>query len=124
MLGPRRGVARRPTFGKRNREDCARLRSTGLATTAVSPLTDAMPLIDISRPLYTGSPHWPGDHATVYELGTRMADGAMCNVGHLSLSVHNGTHADAPFHYNERGLRIDALAPDLFVGPARVIDAR
>lgn len=54
----------------------------------------------------------------------RIADGQSCNVGHLALGVHNGTHADAPFHYNERGATIDALAPELFVGPARVIDAR
>jgi arylformamidase len=81
-------------------------------------------LIDISRPLYTGAPHWPGDSATDYSLATRMAAGAACNIGRLSLSVHNGTHVDAPFHYNDAGAAIDALAPELFVGPARVIDAR
>jgi len=81
-------------------------------------------LLDISRPLHTGAPHWPGDRDTVFQLGTRIADGDSCNLGHLQLSVHNGTHADAPFHYNSRGQTIDALAPELFVGPARVIDAR
>ena len=83
-----------------------------------------MPLIDISRPLFTGSPHWPGDTATELSLTARLADGAACNVGRLSLSVHNGTHADAPFHYHPRGATIDALAPDRYIGPARVIDAR
>lgn len=83
-----------------------------------------MPLIDISRPLYTGSPHWPGDSATELTLTAAMAAGAICNVGRLSLSVHNGTHIDAPFHYNARGTTVDALPPDLYVGPARVIDAR
>ena len=81
-------------------------------------------LIDISRPLYHGSPHWPSDSPTAYRLNARIADGAACNVGQLSLSVHNGSHADAPFHYNDRGATIDALDPELFVGPARVIDAR
>jgi arylformamidase len=81
-------------------------------------------MIDISRPLHTGAPHWPGDRDTVFDLGLRIADGKPCNLGHLSLSVHNGTHADAPFHYNDRGPTIDRLVPDLFVGPARVIDAR
>jgi arylformamidase len=81
-------------------------------------------LIDISRPLYTGAPHWPGDTSTDFGLTARMAAGASCNVGRLTCSVHNGTHADAPFHYNDRGTTIDALAPELFVGPARVIDAR
>lgn len=83
-----------------------------------------MKLIDISRSLYTGSPHWPGDSATDYTFTARLAAGASCNIGRLSCSAHNGTHADAPFHYNDRGATIDALAPELFVGPARVIDAR
>jgi arylformamidase len=81
-------------------------------------------LLDISRPLYTGAPHWPGDQETVFRLGARIADGKPCNLGQLRLSVHNGTHADAPFHYNDGGAAIDALSPELFVGPARVIDAR
>ncbi|MEN9813271.1 MAG: arylformamidase [Verrucomicrobiota bacterium] len=81
-------------------------------------------LIDISRPLYPGAPHWPGDRATAFHLNARIAEGSSCNVGELRLSVHNGTHADAPFHYNDRGATIDALDLARFVGPARVIDAR
>lgn len=81
-------------------------------------------IIDISRPLYTGSPHWPGDSATALELTASMAAGAACNVGRLSCSVHNGTHLDAPFHYNPRGLTTDQLDLSLYAGPARVIDAR
>ena len=54
-------------------------------------------LIDISRTLFPGSPHWPGDSPTAFHLNARIADGASCNVGELRLSVHNGTHADAPF---------------------------
>jgi arylformamidase len=83
-----------------------------------------MKLIDISRPLYTGAPHWPGDTGTDFRLAGRIADGSSCNIGRLTLSVHNGTHVDAPFHYNDHGATIDALAPGLFIGPARVIDAR
>jgi arylformamidase len=83
-----------------------------------------MPLIDISRPLFTGSPHWPGDTPTELSLLVRIADGASCNVGRLSLSVHNGTHADAPFHYHPRGATVDALPLEGYLGPARVIDAR
>ncbi len=81
-------------------------------------------LIDISRTLRSGGPAWPGDTATAFALVARIADGASCNVGRLTLSVHNGTHADAPYHYREDGATIDAVAPERFVGPARVIDAR
>jgi arylformamidase len=83
-----------------------------------------MKIIDISRTLYSGGPHWPGDSDTELKLTARMADGKSCNVSRLTLSVHTGTHADAPFHYNDRGSPIHALAPDFYVGPARVIDAR
>jgi arylformamidase len=83
-----------------------------------------MRFIDISRPLYSGAPHWPGDQVTEFRLNLRIADGKPCNLGSLKLSVHNGTHIDAPFHYNDRGLTVEELAPDLYVGPARVIDAR
>ncbi len=81
-------------------------------------------LIDLSRTLRSGGPQWPGDTPTAFSLVARIADGASCNVGRLSLSVHNGTHADAPYHYREDGATIDAVAPERFVGPARVIDAR
>ena len=83
-----------------------------------------MPLIDISRPLRTGSPHWPGDCPTELTATARMADGASCNVGRLSLSLHNGTHVDAPFHYDANGATIESVDPARLIGPARVIDAR
>lgn len=81
-------------------------------------------LIDLSRTLRSGGPQWPGDTPTTFSLVARIADGASCNVGRLTLSVHNGTHADAPYHYREDGATIDAVAPERFIGPARVIDAR
>lgn len=81
-------------------------------------------LIDLSRTLRSGGPQWPGDTPTAFSLVARITDGASCNVGRLTLSVHNGTHADAPYHYREDGATIDAVAPERFVGPARVIDAR
>ena len=83
-----------------------------------------MRLIDISRTLQTGAPHWPGDTPTEFVATAKMSEGSSCNVGRLSLSVHNGTHADAPYHYNPRGETVEMIALDRFVGPARVIDAR
>lgn len=83
-----------------------------------------MRLIDVSRVLHSDAPHWPGDTPTDFRLTARMAEGSSCNVGALALSVHNGTHVDAPFHYDEHGATIDAVSLERFVGPARVIDAR
>lgn len=81
-------------------------------------------LIDVSRPLFSGAPHWPGDTPTEIAPTARMADGASCNVGRLSLSLHNGTHVDAPYHYAPRGVTMDQVPLEIFIGPARVVDAR
>jgi arylformamidase len=83
-----------------------------------------MPLIDISRSLHSGMPHWPGDAPTHFQMNARIADGHTCNVGQLSLSVHNGTHADAPWHYDDHGAKIDAVELSHYLGACRVIDAR
>ncbi len=81
-------------------------------------------LIDISRPIYTGMPVWPGDSPVDFSLTAMKAKGSDANVGRLSLCVHAGTHADAVFHYAETGARIDEIPLDVFVGPARVVDVR
>lgn len=81
-----------------------------------------MPLLDISRPLHASLAPWPGDTPFEHRLTWRIADGAACNVGALTMGTHNGTHADAPFHYLADGASIDALDPTLFVGPAVVAD--
>lgn len=86
--------------------------------------TDPIRLIDVSRPLFTGAPHWPGDTPTELAATARMAEGASCNVGRLSLSLHNGTHVDAPYHYAPRGVTMEKVPLEIFVGPARVVDAR
>ena len=79
---------------------------------------------DISRPVYTGMPVWPGDTPAEFKLVATIPGGAACNVGRLRMSVHAGTHADAPFHYNEAGVAMDAVPVDTYLGPARVVDIR
>ena len=80
-----------------------------------------MTLIDISQPLHTGVPTWPGDTAFAFDLAlTRERTGSV-NVGRLTMSTHTGTHVDAPFHFRDDGEKVAALDPEVFVGPARVI---
>ena len=79
-----------------------------------------MQLIDITHPHSNALAPWPGDTQFDFQLAARLRDGASCNVGRLACSIHAGTHADAPFHYNDAGPTIDAVPPELFVGPARV----
>ncbi len=77
---------------------------------------------DISRALGQGLAPWPGDTPFGYRLTWRMADGAPVNVGAVSMGTHNGTHADAPLHYQADGAAIDALDLAIFTGPALVVD--
>jgi len=83
-----------------------------------------MNIIDISRPIHTDMPVWPGDTAARFDVVLRIAEGAVVNIGALRVSVHTGTHADAPWHYNDAGATIDQVLPEIYIGPARVIDAR
>ena len=81
----------------------------------------ASPWIDISVPLKTGMVHWPGDPPTVIGRVQDMARGDVCTVSHLDLCAHAGTHMDAPAHFIQGGLDIDAMPLDAAIGPARVI---
>ena len=80
--------------------------------------------LDITRPLHPGTPAWPGDNPVTFQHVAKIASGDAVNVGHLTMSVHNGTHVDAPYHYNDAGQTIDAIPVDTYLGPAQVIDLR
>ncbi len=81
-------------------------------------------LIDITPPVRLGMAAFPGDES--YQIRQTFALSPTCpvNVAAFSMSCHCGAHADAPLHYDDNGLSIDALSLEDFIGPARVIDAR
>ncbi len=49
-----------------------------------------------------------------------MSRGDQNNSSALNMSVHSGTHLDAPFHFVPDGSTIDSLPLELFMGPALV----
>lgn len=81
-------------------------------------------IIDISQGLSPGMAVFPGDAA--YEEGWtfRIGPGCPVNVSRVAFSVHCGTHADAPLHYDAHGATVGTLPLEPFIGPCRVIDAR
>lgn len=81
-----------------------------------------MEIFDISRPLFNEIAPWPGDTPFRYDLKWKMAEGASVNVGSISMSVHNGTHADAPSHFDPSGVSIECVSLDNYVGDAVVVD--
>lgn len=65
---------------------------------------------------------WPGDSPFESHTVCRIGDGDSVNLSTIKTSVHNGTHVDAPWHYDEQGTGIDELALNPFLGPCTVID--
>ncbi|WP_202080295.1 arylformamidase [Caldalkalibacillus salinus] len=80
-----------------------------------------MKAIDITRPLYPTMAVWPGDTLFSYDLNWAMEKGSSVNVGTVKMSIHTGTHVDAPFHYQSEGKTIDHIPLDTYIGPAQVV---
>lgn len=78
---------------------------------------------DISRTLREGHPNWPGDDPYRFEPRLRIAGGDSVNTALISTVTHTGTHMDAPYHYDENGLKLDEVPLSSYVGPCRVIHA-
>ncbi|MBU3865658.1 cyclase family protein [Streptomyces sp. 4503] len=82
-----------------------------------------MRLIDLSVPVATGMPVYPGDpRVTIAPALSAAADGV--NVLHLDLGSQSGTHVDAPFHIDDALPTLDELPLERFWGRAVVVDAR
>jgi arylformamidase len=86
------------------------------------PARDVMKIFDISRALSNDLAPWPGDTPFHFELKWKMAEGATVNVGAINMGVHNGTHADAVFHFDPKGETIERMPLETYVGGAVVVD--
>jgi arylformamidase len=65
---------------------------------------------------------WPGDPAVQIENSLEIAKGDVCNLSRISMSVHCGTHIDAPRHFIENAAAVEEIPLDRMIGPCRVID--
>jgi len=82
---------------------------------------DVTRIIDLSHPIRTGMPVFPGDpHVRVSPAATVAADGV--NVLGLEMGSQSGTHVDAPYHVNDDAPRLDGLDPGLFIGVGVIAD--
>ncbi|UOY91649.1 arylformamidase [Ectobacillus sp. JY-23] len=79
-------------------------------------------IIDISRPLHTKTPTWPGDTPFSYEISWSKEQSGSVNVGKLTMSIHTGTHVDAPFHFDNEGKQTCELPLERYIGKARIVD--
>ncbi|WP_114571361.1 arylformamidase [Exiguobacterium flavidum] len=77
--------------------------------------------IDVSQPLDATITTWPGDTTFSYEVVWPKSESGSVNVGKVTMSLHTGTHIDAPFHFDDAGKRVLALDPDVYIGKAKVV---
>lgn len=80
------------------------------------------PWKDVSVPLRDGMIHWPGDPECHIKRVSRMEDGAVCNLTHISMSAHTGTHMDAPRHFVADGLTMEQMPLEPVIGRCRVFE--
>ena len=70
--------------------------------------------------------HWPGDPGFESRLEKKIGDenGSPCNLTHLNLSAHTGTHMDAPRHFIAGGDTMETMPLEAVMGSCRVIEIR
>ena len=79
-----------------------------------------MELIDISLPLCSRTPVWPGSTEFELTFEKRLDAGDDCNNTRMACDTHTGTHIDAPSHFIAGGRTVDDLSLDILIGPATV----
>ena len=81
-----------------------------------------MKIWDISRTLSNDFAEWPGDEPFHFRLTKKIAKRESVNLGAITMSVHNGTHADARFHFDPQGESIEKVPLNIYLGRATVVD--
>jgi arylformamidase len=79
-------------------------------------------VIDLSQPIAAGIPVPPAFAPPELTTIASQAQDSVSNVEQLSLTLHEGTHVDAPYHFFSDLPTVDALPPDCLIGPAVVVD--
>ncbi len=83
-----------------------------------------MTIIDISVPLDSSTPVWPGSLGFRHNWIKRTDDGDNSNSSAFTCCMHAGTHVDAPLHFLSNGSPVDEMSLDALCGPAYVVDLR
>jgi len=79
-----------------------------------------MAIYDISLTISPSMPVWPGDPAVELTLVQSMDKGDHINMTKMAMSVHTGTHVDAPHHFLNNHQTVESLPLDVLTGPCYV----
>jgi len=80
-----------------------------------------MQIIDITIPLSSKTPVWEGDRKIDIFQVANIEKGSDFNVSWMNMSVHAGTHIDAPRHLFSDGIAVDQIPIDKMIGTACLI---
>jgi arylformamidase len=81
-----------------------------------------MPMIyDVSLPVANDGLVYPGNPPIRITPQQEVSKGGSANVSSLAFGSHTGTHVDAPKHFFDDGMPVDALPLDVLMGPAVLI---
>ncbi len=80
-----------------------------------------MRFMELSYPVEENGPKWPSnpEEKVVYEQ--EIQKGAPCNASSVFHHMHNGTHVDAPRHFNPLGMTIDQIPAEDFYYTAPLV---
>jgi arylformamidase len=78
--------------------------------------------VDASVSLSPNTPVWPGDPDVELTRRRSFEAGDGCNLTYASLSLHAGTHLDAPRHFIDGEIGVDQLDLQSLIGPCYVLD--
>lgn len=83
-----------------------------------------MKIWDISQILSNDLPVWPGEARFSLDRHVTIGENCPVNVGTMHISLHAGSHADSPFHYDAQGLASADCELTPYIGPCIVVDCR
>ncbi len=75
---------------------------------------------DVTYPIFEGMTGWPGQPETDLETLSCIHCGDTAMVSVLHMSLHSGTHMDAPSHFMAQGIDISRAPIEVGVGPVRI----
>ena len=81
-----------------------------------------MQIYDVSVPLSSATPTYPGDPGIEIKQWKTIANGDASNVSLINFGLHSGTHVDAPAHFIEGGAKVESLPLDNLTGKAEVVE--
>jgi arylformamidase len=79
-------------------------------------------IYDVTVPLSSDLPTYPGDPPFEATSTHRIADGQPFNVARITLGSHTGTHVDAPYHFLADGATVEQLPLEILLGKCRVLE--